>query len=298
MRLGKVDLNLFIVFDAIYCERSVTKVAALLNLTQPAVSNALSRLRQTFDDPLFVRTPQGMSPTPVADTVIGDVRKALTLLGQSIGASARFDPSSSEKVFRLAMNDLAEYLVLPALRKALQLHAPKVSISSFYLGRQSASEDLKSGRLDLLLDAPELSTKELKQESLGQLPYVVAMRPGHVLSTSDLNLSDYLGAEHLHVSSRRKGRGQVDLALHATGQKRDVMMRIQNYLVASRITEQTDLVWTVPGVLAETTSLHCTALPFDVTPLKWNLYWHKSTDDDPANVWLRQVLGRVVKNIL
>ncbi len=297
MRLEKVDLNLFVVFDAIYRERSVTKVAVLLNLTQPAVSNALSRLRQTFDDPLFVRTPNGMAPTPVADSVVGDVREALALLGRSVGVNARFDPSTSEKVFCLGMNDLAESLLLPRLHAVVNTNAPKVSITSYYVAREAATDDLKAGTIDLLLDAPLVNAKELNQERLGELPYVVAMRPEHPLAKGELKVDDYLAGEHIHVSSRRKGRGQMDIALHALGYRRRVAMRVQNYLVAARITAETDLIWTVPKVLADTLSLHTVALPFAVDPLEWNLYWSKSAENDPANQWMRDVFKAVAREV-
>ncbi|MEH6551762.1 MAG: LysR family transcriptional regulator [Pseudomonadales bacterium] len=298
MRLEKVDLNLFVVFDAIYKERSVTKVANLLSLTQPAVSNALSRLRQTFDDQLFVRTPEGMAPTPVADNVISDVRKALVLLGKSVGVSARFDPSSSEKVFHLAMNDLAEALLLPALRLHLAELAPNVSVFSYYSGRQAASEELKSGALDLLIDAPIFNAREFEQMPLGELPYVVAMAKNHRLANRPLSLDHYVQAQHLHVSSRRKGRGQVDIGLHASGHKRQVLMRMQNYQVAAKVTEQTDLLWTVPEKMWALTTLAKAEVPFAVEPLCWNLFWHRSADDDPANRWMRDVIAKLFNDKL
>ena len=298
MRLDKVDLNLFVVFDAIYRERSVTRVAVQLNLTQPAVSNALSRLRQTFDDPLFVRTPQGMAPTPVANIVVTDIRNALDLLDRSVGVSARFDPVHSEQVFRLGMNDLAESLVLPRLHARVKELAPKVSITSYYAVREAAIDELKAGLLDVLLDASLVNAKSLGHQHLAKLPYVVAMRQSHPLAQQTISLDDYLQAEHLHVSSRRKGRGQMDIALHTLGYHRNVLMRIQNYLVAARIVEESDLLWTVPKVLADTLSLHVCATPFSIDPLEWNLYWGKNADNDPANLWIRRVLGEVVSEVL
>ena len=250
VRLEKVDLNLFVVFDAIYRERSVTKVAVLLNLTQPAVSNALSRLRDTFDDPLFIRTPNGMAPTPVADSVVADVRSALALLDQSVAVNARFDPMLSEKVFNLGMNDLAESLLLPHLHAAIKTTAPKIALTSYYVAREVATEDLRSGGIDLLIDAPVVNAKELSHKPLGKLPYVVAM-----------------------------------------GYRRRVAMRVQNYLVAARITAETDLLWTVPKVLAEQLPLHTVELPFAVEPLVWNLYWTKSAENDPASQWMREIIS-------
>lgn len=298
MRMEKVDLNLFVVFDALYQEQSVTRVAANLNLTQPAVSNALSRLRKLFDDPLFVRSPEGMLPTPVADNVVSDIRKALSLLGRSVTVNARFEPIHSEKVFRLGMNDLAESLLLPHLRLAVQKAAPNITIQSYYVDRATATEDLKAGSLDLLLDTPAVNAKEFGHQALGELQYVVAMRQEHPLAQQLLSLPAYLDNDHLHVSSRRKGRGQMDIALHGLGKRRRIKMRVQSYLVASQITKETDLLWTAPKVLADKTDLYLSPLPFKTEPLSWNLYWHKNAELDPASQWIRQIMAEVTRDVL
>lgn len=298
MRLDQIDLNLFVLFDALYRERNVTRVAQQLNLTQPAVSNALGRLRQSFDDPLFLRTPDGMQPTPVADSIVADVREALALLRRSVGVTARFDPATSQKTFRLGMNDLAESLLLPSLQAQLATTAPGIAVASYYVDRAAAAEELKSGRSDLLLDAPVFNARELQQLPLARLPYVVAMRRGHPLARRKLTAKTYLAAEHLHVSSRRRGRGQVDIALHSMGQRRRVAMRVQNYLVAARIAQQTDLLWTVPEVLLPLLDLASRPLPFTVAPLEWNLFWHSNADNDPANRWMREALRDQVQQLL
>ncbi len=299
MRLDKIDLNLFVVFEAIYRERSITQVATALNLTQPAVSNALARLRQSLDDPLFVRTPQGMYPTPVADNLIGDVRAALGLLERGVGATARFDPLRSEKVFNLAMNDLGEALLLPQLQQQLQQLAPLTSLTSYYVSRDKATEELKAGVIDLLLDVPAVNARELQFAPVAALDYVVAMRPGHPLTAKRrLGLKEYLACDHLHVSSRRRGRGQVDIALHTLGEHRRVALRVANYLVAERVTAQSDLLWTLPATLTRQLKLEVRKVPFTIEPLVWNLYWHKSTADDPANSWLRELLLGVAGQVL
>lgn len=300
MRLEKVDLNLFIVFDAIYRERSVTKVSQLLNLTQPAVSNALSRLRQTFNDQLFTRSPNGMMPTAVADNVIGDVRTALELLGGSIGTNARFDPAITQKTFKLGMNDLSEYLLLPTLMQQLSKQAPNAFITSYYLDRKKATDDLKSGALDLMVDAASYHVDTLCQQSLGKLEYVVAMWSNHPLANLGraMTLEQYLSSAHLHVSSRRDGKGQMDIALQALGHVRNITMRVQNYQVAASVIEQNDLLMTVPAIFAQTKQLHCCALPFEVEPLPLNLYWHKSAAQDPANMWMRHCVEEIISQQL
>lgn len=298
MRLEKIDLNLFVLFDALYQERGVTKVAQRLNITQPAVSNALGRLRQTFDDPLFVRTPSGMAPTPVADNVIVDVRKALSLLGKSVAGGAKFDPEYSEKEFRLGMNDMAQALVFPLLLKRIRSLAADVRISCYYVDRQSATDDLKSGALDMLLDSPSVNAREFNQQELAQLPYVVVTSKKYAKKMGSLTLENYIAGHHLHVSSRRSGRGQVDIALHAKGLKRAVSLRLQNYLVAERVTAENDIFWTAPKLLADQTRLLQSQPPLTVEPLVWNLYWHKSAEEDSANQWMREQITLTVKALL
>lgn len=128
MNLSKVDLNLFIVFDAIYTEANLTRAGQIVGITQPAVSNALARLRETFNDPLFVRTAQGMVPTPMAQNIIGPVRNALSLLRVSVQESRIFNPQQAAKTYRISMTDLTEAVILPLLFQRLRRLAPTVVI--------------------------------------------------------------------------------------------------------------------------------------------------------------------------
>jgi DNA-binding transcriptional LysR family regulator len=294
MRLDKIDLNLFVIFDAIYRERNITRVARLLSVSQPAVSNALARLRDTFDDPLFVRSSEGMIPTPAADSVIDDVRLAMSLLRQSVDLNARFDPANSDRVLRVGMNDLAEALVLPGLHERVSAVAPKVALTSYYVARDDAAEELKDGLLDILLDIAIPASKELRSTPLSEFPYVLAMRHGHPLAGTTPSLDSYLEAQHLHVSSRREGLGHVDIALRKKGLTRSIAMRVQSYLVAARIVRETDLLWAVPGVLARQLDLHVAPLPLEVAALEWHLYWSRSAQDDPSNIWLRGIITELV----
>jgi len=290
VRLDRLDLNLFIVFEAIYRERSVTRVAQLLHLTQPAVSNALGRLRREFDDQLFVRTPQGMQPTPVAENLIGDVRRALALLQKSLGAVARFDPRTAEKHFSLGLNDLGQALWMPSIQRAVTGQAPGVSVSCYYANREQSVEALKAGDIDLLVDSPQVNAREFEQQRVADLRYVVSMRPDHPLSRGPLTLERYLAARHVHVSGRARGRGHVDIALHTQGLRRDVPVRVQHYAAARAIASASDLLWTVPEVYMQGSDWPVFDPPFEVEPLLLNLYWTRGAHDDPANCWLREIL--------
>ncbi|GIX31221.1 MAG: transcriptional regulator [Porticoccaceae bacterium] len=290
VRLRRVDLNLFILFDALYREQNVTRVAQQLHLSQPAVSNALARLREAFGDPLFLRTPEGMIPTPVADNMIGDVRRALALLNRAVAASERFDPATSEKRFRVAFNHPAQLLILPELWRLTRTRSPSITLANYYQTREAAAEELRSGALDLLVDAPQFNAREFGQRPLLALPYAVAMRPQHPLAGRPLGLEDYLAAQHLHVSSRKRGRGQADVALHGLGLRRQIALRLQDYSVAAEVVRGSDLLWTVPAVLGARFGLCLAAPPFEVEPLRLNLYWPRGAEEDPANRWLRDLV--------
>src|SRR3989338_5437036 len=142
MNLNKVDLNLFIVFDAIYTEANLTRAGQIVGITQPAVSNALARLRETFNDPLFVRTAQGMVPTPMAQNIIGPVRNALQQLRISVQESRIFNPAQANKTFRISMTDLTEAIILPPLFQRLRRMAPNVNIESMLARRRETTKEL------------------------------------------------------------------------------------------------------------------------------------------------------------
>lgn len=234
MNLSKVDLNLFIVFDAIYTEANLTRAGQIVGITQPAVSNALARLRETFNDPLFVRTAQGMVPTPMAQNIIGPVRNALSLLRVSVQESRIFNPQQAAKTYRISMTDLTEAVILPPLFQRLRRLAPTVVIESFLSKRRETTKELAAGRLDFAVDAPLNTDPQVRHVKLMEDRYVCAMRKGHPMAGKDkFTLDDYLSLTHIHISSRRNGLGYVDLALGKMGIQRKIALRSQHYLMAS-----------------------------------------------------------------
>ncbi|MBN2993653.1 LysR family transcriptional regulator [Pseudomonas cedrina subsp. fulgida] len=299
MNLSKVDLNLFIVFDAIYTEANLTRAGQIVGITQPAVSNALARLRETFNDPLFVRTAQGMVPTPMAQNIIGPVRNALSLLRVSVQESRIFNPQQAAKTYRISMTDLTEAVILPPLFQRLRRLAPTVVIESFLSKRRETTKELAAGRLDFAVDAPLNTDPQVRHVKLMEDRYVCAMRKGHPMAGKDkLTLDDYLALTHIHISSRRNGLGHVDLALGKMGIQRKIALRSQHYLMASQVLQQTDMVMTVPERFARRHDLHWFHLPVnDVPAVETHLYWHESTDQDPANRWMREQMIELCQQV-
>ena len=299
MNLNNIDLNLFIAFDVIYTEGNLTKAGKILGITQPAVSNSLSRLRDTFDDELFIRTSGGMKPTPAAQNIIGDIRAALDLMRNSIAESDSFNPSTARTLFKIAIGDTSEYRLLPSLLKSLEESAPEVDIESFSTPRRETPRELAAGNIDFAIDPPIHANKSLNHSKIFEDKYVIAVRKDHPLcKLKKITLENYLELSHIHISSRRKGMGHVDIALSKLGVFRRIVLRAQHFLVTPFILEQSDLVMTTSEGFAKSLNLKTLNLPFKVPKLELHLYWHTSREGDPSNVWMRNLILSAYGNIL
>lgn len=291
MKLSDIDLNLFVVFDAIYSEGNLTRAGEIIGITQPAVSNSLSRLRNLFDDPLFVRTADGMVPTPVAQNIVGPVRQALGHIRASVQEAESFSPVDSDKQFRVSMTDLTQDLLLPGLVASVKAAAPMVGLDCYQVRRRDMNIELASGNVDLAIDIPLTPDPQIRQSKLFSHDHVCVYRSGHPIASETLNLDRYLELDHVHVSSRRGGLGHVDLVLGKMSRRRKIAVRTQHYLTTGRLVANTDMVLTAPSMLAELIrsnyDVEMQDLPFEVPSLETYLYWHESTDSDQANQWMR-----------
>ncbi|GAB3378687.1 LysR family transcriptional regulator [Spongiibacter taiwanensis] len=293
MPISRFDLNLFVVFDTIYSQQSLTKAAEVLHVTQPAISSALARLRERFDDPLFVRTPAGMSPTPLARSLIEPVRAALGTLDDCISARLDFDPASAHQTFRLHATEVAEVTLLPSLAEALQGTSPESNLEVFSGSRKEVPLALASGDLHAAVDTPLLNQRDLMSTPLRDDHYVCVMRRAHPL-LDRLDLDGFLACPQIHISSRTRGGGHIDLALRSIGQRRRVALRLQHYTALPELLQRSDLIAAAPKSLADTWPLAQAPLPFETPRLELLLFWHKSVDSDPANRWFRQVICEVM----
>ena len=291
MKIKDTDLNLFIAFDVIYTEKNLTKSGQVLGITQPAVSNALARLRDLFNDELFIRTSRGMIPTPVANQLIGDIRNALSLIQNTISVSEKFDPSTAEMTFKISIGDTSEYRLLPLLIKELAEIAPRVKVETYLTARKDAPRELASGAIDFSIDPPLQSDQHLKHEKIYQEDYVMIVRKDHpILDKEKITIEDYLDLSHIHISNRKTGMGHVDMTLYKLGLTRDIYLRAQHFLVAPYIVEQSDMAITTTKGFAVDRNLAWRELPFDIDPLVLHLYWHENNDNESSSKWMRDLM--------
>ena len=263
----------------------------VLGITQPAVSNALARLRDLFNDELFIRTSRGMIPTPVANQLIGDIRNALSLIQNTISVSEKFDPSTAEMTFKISIGDTSEYRLLPLLIKQLAEIAPKVKVETYLTARKDAPRELASGAIDFSIDPPLQSDQHLKHEKIYQEDYVMIVREDHpILKKQKITIEDYLELSHIHISNRKTGMGHVDMTLYKLGLTRDIYLRAQHFLVAPYIVEQSDMAITTTKGFAVDRNLAWRELPFDIDPLVLHLYWHENNDNESSSKWMRDLM--------
>jgi DNA-binding transcriptional LysR family regulator len=297
MNLNAIDLNLFVAFDVIYAERNLTRASEVLNITQPAVSNTLARLRATFGDKLFVRSGNAMVPTPVAQSLVGPVRQALRQLRASVDQLKSFDPGTSEKIFNISLGDATATILIPELAAEVRRLAPHVKINCSQVDRREIASELASGELDFALDIPELEKPDLNGVDLLQDRYVCVLRQGHPFAKRTLTLEDYLALEHVMVSSRRRGRGHVDIALARIGRQTNTVMRVPHSQPALHAVMSSDMAVTMSLSLAARYEVIRKKLPFEVAPVRTVLYWHRNADHDPANIWMRRQISEASRRL-
>ena len=294
MELRDVDLNLLIVFDRLLVHRRMNAVAQALGVTQPAVSNALARLRRLLDDELFLRTPQGMAPTAFAQRLAEPVSAALGTLHVALNQRATFEPSTSTRTFVLAMTDIGEIYFMPVLMRTFARIAPSVSISTVRNAAATLKEDLEAGRVDLALGLlPDLKAGFF-QRRLFRHRYVCMFRRGHALDKGRVTMAEFCAADHVVVVSAGTGHNRVDTLLDDAGVRRRIRLRVPHFVAVGHILAETDMVATVPERFARRVAgpfgLAFVPHPAKLPEIQINAFWHARLHRDPANRWLRTLV--------
>jgi DNA-binding transcriptional LysR family regulator len=294
MNVHDLDLNLLRVFDSVLHERGVTAAAARLGLTQPAVSNALARLRAQFGDPLFVRTAGGMDATPFARQLAEPVRQALALLESALAHGPGFDPASSTRAFRFYMSDLGQIEFLPPLIERVRREAPGVRLEAAGLEPDDLAGALAAGALDLAVGfLPELRAP-VRRTALFRDPYMCLMRADHPIKS--LTRKTFLNASHVLVSYRG-GHHVIEEVFERAGIAQRIALRVPHFTVVPMVLERTDLILTLPARVARVYekrgSFKALPPPLAIPPADVGVHWHERFEADPGNRWLRGLVAEL-----
>ena len=302
-----LDLNLLRVFDEVMAERSLTRAARNLSLTQPAVSNALRRLRQALGDELVQRSGQGMAPTPRAIAVWPAVREALRQLQESLVPN-EFVPASATVAFVLAMADATAASLIPGLNDILEREAPSVALRVVPLITRDPRPLLDEETCDLAIGHfPSVVPDLTARAQSGQAPpflfhrlydgeYVCVMRRGHPLADGTLTLDSYCAARHMLVSFSGRPYGFIDESLAALGRERRVVLTVNQFFTAGRVVANSNLLTVLPRHFIEVTGLArklaLRPLPLSVSPVHVDALWHRRSQQRSDHAWLREAVVR------
>ena len=294
---SSIDLNLLSVFQEVYRERQISAAARRLGLTQSAVSNALARLRKTFGDELFVRTANGMQPTPLAQQMAEPIGAALAQVALALSQRSRFDPGTSGRRFVLAMTDVGEVYFMPALIERCRLLAPNVEIASRRVNGLTLKDDMENGRVDLAIGAFEDVSDALYQRQLFRQRFVTMFRKGHPLGRGTVDLARFAAATHLIVDAAQSPYDRINALLAKAGVGREAKFRVPHFTAVPYIVSTSELVVTVPQKLAESAAapfgLAWIEPPLQLPTLQTNVFWHRRFNHDPGIAWLRGLIAEV-----
>ncbi len=301
MKLRSIDLNLLAVFDAIAAEGNLTRAANRLGMSQPAMSNALARLRETLDDPLFVRTGRGMEPTPRARLMTEPIRQALDLMQNSLRTDSAFDYASSKRSFTVAVEDYGEAVVMPRFMEWLNRVAPGVHVRIRPESGDALLAEMKRGAIDMAMEYHRPQDKEFSVQTLMEETLVSMVRQGHPLVGDSLSLEQYVTLEHVVIDSHSPRGPLVDRELKRRGLSRNIALQVPHFLSMPLIVRTTDIICTLPlrmaRVYAEHFRLKVLKPPIDFPAIPVYLVWSKGLDADPGHQWFRNAFHNLCQRL-
>lgn len=294
MKLRDLDLNLLVVLRELLAQGTASKAAESLEMSQPAVSNALNRLRTMLGDELFLRTSKGLKPTRFAENLRDPIAYALQIILDSVNTVPVFDPATSSRNFRIALTDVGETYFLPALMTLLSKAGPGITITSVRNTTVNLRDEMESGRIDLALGVvPEIEFGFF-QRILFSTPYVCLFRKGHPCARTGLTRERFQSAEHIRVTAEGTAHASVEAMFERSRIKRNVKLEVPHFVAVGHILLSTDMIAVVPEAYAartfEKAELATAPCPFDIPKLQINMLWHAQNHRDAGNQWLRQLI--------
>lgn len=292
------DLNLLVAFEALLSERSVTEAGKRIGLAQPSMSNALTRLRNLFDDELFVRTPNGMMPTQTALDAAEHVRAAILAAEEAINVGTQFEPQNYEGEVVLLTHDLIELTVVPSVVRALERAAPGLRLTTRAMLGADFAEDLDAGRADLALCVARNVPKRFHYQVLCDETFAGIARFDHPLVQGDVTLDGFMREKHALLTQRAAGKGIVDQVLENMGLVRDVAVSVSNFASLPPLVIETNVIAVLPRRLAAKADKELPVkmfeLPFEMPTVQSKLIWGRGAERSPVSSWFRNLLADIV----
>jgi DNA-binding transcriptional LysR family regulator len=294
MKLRDLDLNLLVVLYEVLNKGSFSKAAHSLGMSQPAVSNALSRLRKILGDDLVLKTSKGIAPTPFARNMAEPVGRALEAILDAVGTVSVFDPATSERNFKVALTDVGEIYFLPSIMSLLSREGRRITISTVRITDVTLKDEMEQGQIDLAIGPQPNFEFGFYQRRLFTQQYVCLFRKDHPCAKDGMTLTGFEAAEHVSIGDEGPGHAAIEAAFQRAGVKRDVKLCVPNFVAVVHILDSTDMIAVVPELFArsarENMGLVSARPPIDLPEVAINITWHAQYHRDAANKWLRQLV--------
>lgn len=301
MNVFNFDLNLLVVFNAIYEEKSLTRAGQRLRLTQPAISHSLNRLRSAFNNQLFVRHGHQMVPTPLAEKLRLQVREILGLTEKIFEGWENFEPGKSTRTFLIGIQDYPLMVILPHLLEIINKTAPSITIKTSHLRKEDRKIALEEGKLDMVIGVKQEFGSNINQQYLFSDREVCIMRKDHPDITTTLTMEQYIAAEFIGLSVSEYEVQAIDAKLKELGKKRHIRLIVENEVSIPHLVAKSDFLSNVVELVANAfvtlLPIKIMPLPIPITDIKFYQYWHVRHQKDPAHVWMRQAMKNVCEVI-
>jgi len=299
--IRQFDLNLLTVFDVLIEERSVTRSAQKLAMSQPAVSHALGRLRKQLDDPILVKSGNSMEASPRALQIHRELRGTLQQIDRAIRPKPRFEPGNSKRAFTIASTDYVESLILPPLLSRIQEKAPGVELNIHHLATSLPLEEIENGNIDLAISLSVNTPRRFINQFLLDDGHLCAVASNHPVVNEELTMEKYLSLDHLLIAPAKSRDRFTNHLFSGMDKSPKVIANIPHFLAALHATSESSVIITGPALLLrkfqKTFDLHLIEPPFDLAPTRIDLIWHEFKGTDPGINWLRGEIEGVVNNI-
>jgi DNA-binding transcriptional LysR family regulator len=291
------ELNLLMVFDAIMTERSITRAAHRLSMTQPAVSNAVSRMRVVWKDELFVKNGRNIQPTLHAQNLWNKVREPLISLTEAVDPK-RFNPATAKRTFRVAVNDIVVDMAWAELRCTIEKEAPGINIHAVPYTIVNTDQVLEDAEVDMVIGVTGVISNTFRAEFLFSPIYICIMNHDHLLAKADLSLQEFAAADHLLVSLSGDITGYTDQVLLQHGLSRRVAVTVNHFSSVANLIQRSNLICVIPisAVSEEIIAgdIAATMAPIEIMPQQISAIWHKRQDKDQGLIWLREHFKRII----
>lgn len=296
--IGRLDLNLLLLLDALHEELNLSAAARRLRVSQPTASANLQKLRDFFGDQLFVRTGRGMKPTPFAETIADPVRQSLDILRRDVVRRTQFEPASSERLIRLTASDVGVMIIIPPLLDALRKMAPLMDVRVVPVAHHRLEEALEKNEIDVAVGYfPDLTGPNIMTQFLFDHSFACLVSARHPTIIDDLSLDQFLAADHIVINEQGRSQELFERRLHELGLRRRILLHLPHFMSVPQLVASSAMIATVPkslGIWYQNAGLRIFPPPIESPMIQLRQFWHRRLNDDPMVTWLHRLLGTLL----